>query len=380
MTVMTYKPKMPLLCRVALLSCCCMTLSAQKRVIEGNIVDRETGYPLDRVNVSSRGEALAHSNRDGYYKAMAVPEDTLVYRCVGYETCRIAAKDVRKNVKMRQLWVSPDDTVVGEARARRILERLFRRMEEDEAQASGMESRYSMTAHYTRDGSRPMSVETTMRTTCGLTPRPIEMNTRIDGKDLAGNESLRRALDRVYYPDDGGGLMKFDFAGTPINYAGCLEDECVTENGKVVPCPPQIAMLNGNTHLFAGISPRAREAHGWELSYVPLYDIEETRKFYTVTADSLGNRMYRLAFRWKKGNRINEDNRGVVTGYAYVDAATSRLVEFKGQVLFRYNKYVYISFVASYDAVDGVSRLTRLSASGSDGEIACQAVMKLAAE
>lgn len=362
-------------CWMALLPCCTISVNAQKRVIEGWLTDRETGIPLLGVEVCTSSTSTQLSGTDGRFTTMAYEGDSLTFRCVGYETLAMAERDVRKVVRLKPLAVQTDDIVVGSVKATPILDRLFQRMDDERAKASGRESRYTMATTYAREGAEPKTVTTRMKTTFGMSPLPLEMSTSVEGMNPGRSETVRLALDKVY-PTEGGGLMRIDFSGNPITYGGCLEDECIMEDGKLMPCPPEITMLNGYTHLLSGTSPMSREARGWELAFVPLHDRETTDRYYKVTADKLDDGTYRLAFCWKGNAKVSLDNRGVVTGYAYVDPTTWMLRGFRGQALFHYDGNVYLSFVATYGNAGGVASLESLTVEGKERKLTYQSSMK----
>ena len=360
---------------LALLPCCTMNVNAQKRVIEGWLKDKETGNPLLSVEVCTRYTMPQLSGTDGRFMTMAYDEDSLTFRIVGYETLSLAVKDVRKVTRLKPLAVQVDDVPVGRVKSKPILDRLFQRMEEDHAKASGRESHYTLTTLYAMEGTRAKSVTTSMRTTFGMMPLPLELTTSIEGVDLSKGEGVRRALDKVYLPN-GEKLMKFDFTGNPIRYGGYLEEECVVVDGKVQSYIPEIPMLNGYTHLISGTGPMSREARGWELAFVPLHDRETTDRYYKVTADKLDDGTYRLAFSWKGNAKVSLDNRCVVTGYAYVDPTTWMLKGFRGQALFHYDGNVYLSFVATYGNAGGVASLESLTVEGKERRLTYQSSMK----
>ena len=98
-------------------------LSAQNRLVSGNVADKETGLPLPMTNVFMKGTTIGTTSDDLGFFEFYVPKkcDTLYFSSIGYRMRCMTLSDVIKNVRIElepdvislaEVSVAPDDSWV----------------------------------------------------------------------------------------------------------------------------------------------------------------------------------------------------------------------------------------------------------------------------
>lgn len=138
-----------------------------------------------------------------------------------------------------------------------------------------------------------------------------------------------------------------------------------------------MGLFSTNLSRLAEISPSAFKSVYWEKTLKPLHSLSTARKYYDVSLETLtgdgDGKLYRLSFRWKGLKPKTQEGRRYMTGDAYVDAKTMRLLRFEGKVGNAFQSVdgrrlpTSIAFHLSLDYTKGYAAVNNLAVQGGNG-------------
>ena len=312
-----------------------VSATAQELMLQGRVVDAETDEPLPYASIYVDAGRGTLTNTEGDFHLSVSGQDILQISYVGYEKLRIKAGEVSKVVKLKPFKQQLREVTVVPIDEQYILKQVIRNLKKDfSSHKTDRQGYFMRTLMKNRKDS--YLVESFMAAGSAVNLREEETFSGIYGKNAAGDSS-RMGL-------------------------GFTNIQHITE-----------------------IAPRTSSCWYWREAIKPLQSVTTAKKYYDVEVETLfgseEEKLYRIHFRWKKrskGQKETSDelsmvpgNRRYLTGTAFVDAKTLRLLRFEGEVGNAYLTYNYfirqpnaIKFQIGYDYSHGFAAVNNLAVEG----------------
>jgi hypothetical protein len=276
-----------------------VSIWAQEVVVQGRVVDAKTGEALPYVSIYAGEGRGTLSNEDGDFKLTVQEGDMLKFSYIGYDKRTITATELPSVVKLKPYTTTLGEVTIQVLRNQdNMLKRVIRNLEQDYKNRGKWARRYffrTLTEMY--GGAYITEAFMTARTVVNL--RSVFITSGLQGSDTEG---------------DGGNLD----------------------------------MAYNNIHQLVEVAPMTYESYSWASAIKPLSDLHTLHKYYDILIQQMqgedGKQLYRIEFTWKKNLPAGFNHIRNITGTAYVDAETCRLLRFDGSC----NNYTMSTSLSSW--------------------------------
>ena len=302
---------------------------AQNLTLQGQIKDAETGEPLPYASIHLTAACGTMSNTEGNFSLSAAYEDTLIFSYVGYERQILRAVDVPRVIKLKPYTRNLKEVVVVPIDEWAIVKHVINNLKHDFSKHKTERQGYFMRT-WMKDKWDSNLIECFMAALSASNLREMETFGGIYGKNSEGNSS-------------------------------------------------RMGLYFTNIQKMAEIGPGGFMSDYWEAAIKPLYSLSMAKKYYDINIETLfgndGEKLYRIDFKWRDIDRAEwhtrylEERRNI-TGVAYCDAKTFRLLRFEGNVNNAYMIYNYqrnpnvIKFHVCYNYTNGYPAVNNLAIEG----------------
>lgn len=295
--------------------------------VSGRVVDAVTGEPLPYASVSLDKGRGTLANIEGEFRLTASPQDILTFSFVGFEKTSMQAWEVPSRVRLK-----PYEQVLREVEVRPVdkmdvLAGVIRNLKRDFSKHKKDRQAYFMRALMKNDRDSYL-IESLMGWRSAVNLRDDETFSGIYGLNAQGGMS-------------------------------------------------RMGLFSTNLSRLAEISPSAFQSVYWEKTLKPLHSLSTARKYYDVSLETLtgdgDEKLYRLSFRWKGLKPKTQEGRRYMTGDAYVDAKTMRLLRFEGKVGNAFQSVdgrrlpTSIGYHISFDYTKGYAAVNNMAVQGGNG-------------
>lgn len=297
---------------------------AQELILQGHVVDAETGevLPYATVYVSEGRGTL--TNADGEFKLKVQPQDLLTFSYVGYEKLYIKAAELPNEIKMKAFQQMLREVTVKPVDDMNILEQVIKNLKQDYSKHKKERQGYFLRAlMQNQEDSYLIECFLTGRSAVNL--REAETLSGMSGMNAEGKES-------------------------------------------------SIGMTSTNIHRLAEIGACTYQSTYWQDAIKPLSSMATIKKYYKMKVETIygseGEKLYRITFRWNNEHIRSVENRRYLTGTAFVDVTTLHLLRFEGEVGNAYQWIDFqrtpttIKFHINYDYTKGYAAISNLGIQG----------------
>ena len=314
---------------IALLLALCLPAQcvwAQELTLQGRVVDAETGEPLPYVNIrASEGKATL-TNVEGEFKFQVGEEEVVTFSFVGYRKLSQKAGQASGTIRLKPYTTQMKEVTVLPLDEKDILKRVIENLKSDYKTGSKWTRKYFFRALMEED-SVSYIAEAFMEAFSVMNVRSAQIISGLQGYDK--------------------------------------------ESGK-----KPMFIHASNIHQLIEVAPRTNNSSLWKPLVKPLSHYETLKDFYKVKMQTLcdeeGQALLRFDFTWSKDLLPMDYNRRHITGTAYVDAETCRLLRFDGScnnctVRMGIMSYpISIDFHVEYDYGQDVASVSNIAIQGSN--------------
>ena len=313
---------------IILLALCLPTLCvwAQEFALQGRVVDAETGEPLPYVNIrASEGKATL-TNVEGEFKFQVEAEEIVTFSFVGYHKLSQKAEQASGTIKLKPYTTQMKEVSVLPLDEKDILKRIIENLKSDYKTGSKWTRKYFFRALMEED-SVSYIAEAFMEAFSVMNVRSAQIISGLQGYDK--------------------------------------------ESGK-----KPMSIHGSNIHQLIEVAPRTSNSSFWKPLIKPFSHYETLMDFYNLKMQTLydeeGQELLRFDFTWSKDLLPMDYNRRNITGTAYVDAETCRLLRFDGScnnctVRMGIMSYpISIDFHLEYDYSQNVASVSNIAIQGSN--------------
>lgn len=294
--------------------------------MHGRVVDAETGEPLPYVNIRVGKSIGTLTNIEGSFKLLTDENDVLSFSFVGYERLSLKADQMPDVIRLKPYTVKMKEVTVLPLDKEDILKRVIENLRSDYKTGSKWTRKYFFRALMEQD-SVSYIAEAFMEAFSVMNVRSAQIISGLQGYDK--------------------------------------------ESGK-----KPMFIHASNIHQLIEVAPRTNNTPFWKPLVKPLSHYETLKGFYKVKMQTLygeeGQALLRFDFTWSKDLLPMDYHRRNITGTAYVDAETCRLLRFDGScnnctVRMGIMSYpISIDFHIEYDYNQNVASVSNIAIQGSN--------------
>ena len=298
----------------------------EELTLHGRVVDAETGEPLPYVNIRVGRSIGTLTNIEGSFKLLTDENDVLSFSFVGYERLSLKADQMPDVIRLKPYTVKMKEVTVLPLDKENILKRVIENLRSDYKTGSKWTRKYFFRALMEQD-SVSYIAEAFMEAFSVMNVRSAQIISGLQGYDK--------------------------------------------ESGK-----KPMFIHASNIHQLIGVAPRTSNSSFWKPLVKPLSHYETLKGFYKVKMQTLygeeGQALLRFDFTWSKDLLPMDYHRRNITGTAYVDAETCRLLRFDGScnnctVRMGIMSYpISIDFHLEYDYSQDVASVSNIAIQGSN--------------
>lgn len=297
----------------------------QEVTLQGRVVDAKTGEPLPYAAIYVSPGRGTMTNAAGDFRLTASVQDVLTFSFVGYEKQRVKASDVSEEVRLKPFEQQLQEIVVSPVDESYILKQVIQNLKKDYSLHKKDRQGYFMRT-LMRNWADTYLIESFMAANSSVNLRDEATFSGIYGKNSSGDSSR----------------MGLNFT---------------------------------NIQHLTEIAPRTNSCPYWNAAIKPLNSVATARKYYNLEVETLigdeGEKLYCIHFQWNDKHTKNLRGRRYLTGTAFVDARTLRLLRFDGDVgnaFYMYN-FIFrqsnaIKFHIDYDYTQGFAAVNNLAVEG----------------
>lgn len=299
---------------------------AEELALQGRVVDAETGQALPYVHISASEGKATLTNVEGEFQLQADEKDVLTFSFVGYNKLSIKAGNVSKVVRLKPYTTLMKEVTVLPLEKDDILKRVIDNLKQDYREAKHWTRKYFFRA-LIEENTVSFIAEAFMNANSVMNVRSAEIISGLQGYDK--------------------------------------------ESGK-----KPMFIHGSNIHQLVEVAPRTNNSTLWKPLVKPLSHYETLKDFYKTKMQTLydeeGQVLLRFDFTWNENLLPRDYVRRHITGTAYVDAETYRLLRFDGScnnctVRMGIMSYpISIDFHLEYDYSQGVASVSNLAIQGSN--------------
>ena len=315
----------PFLClTIFLLALFPMSGTAQEP-LQGRVVDAETGEPLPYVSIFAGEGRRTLTNAEGDFKLEAEEGDALTFSCVGYKKARISAGKLPTVVRLKPYTTVMQEVTVQAKPYDEVLKQMIENLKQDYRWHGDWVRKYFFRTMMEKAEGTYIA-EAFVRAYSVLNLREVEIISGLQGYDKDADKG-------------------------------------------------KLGVNASNVHRLIEVGPLTAKSSFWSSAQKPLQHYSYLREYYDTQfrhlQDDEGNLIYRIDFSLKE--KYKEEfsaNKPYITGTAYVDAGTCRLLRFDGSCKNYYMKMELIPYPTSidfqleYDYSKGAASVSHLVVSG----------------
>ena len=326
----------PLLCLTILLLALLPITGRAQELLQGRVVDDETGEPLPYVSIFAEEGRRTLSNAEGDFKLETGDGDALTFSCVGYKKARIRAGKLPAVVRLKPLATVMQEVTVQAKPYDEVLKQVIDNLKQDYRWYGDWVRRYFFRTMMEKAEGTYIA-EAFVRAYSVLNLREVEILSGLQGYDKDADK------DRLN-----------------VNAS--------------------------NVHRLIEVGPLTAKSRFWGSATKPLQHYSYLREYYDTQfrhlQDEDGNLIYRIDFSLKEKYKEEfSSTKPYITGTAYVDAATCRLLRFDGSCKNYYMKMGLIPYATSidfqleYDYSKGAASVSHLVVSGGNALLAHRSLL-----
>ena len=298
---------------------------AQEVVLQGRVVDAKTGERLPYVSIYAGEGKGTLTNDDGEFKLEVQEGDVLKFSCIGYDKQTIIANQLPSTIRLKPYTTQLGEVTIQIMHSKRVLKRAIKNLKED----------------YKKHGKM------------GRTYFYRTMTEMEKGTFIAEAFMKARSVGNLRSATIMSGLQ------------GRLTDE----DEEV------IKFDRTDVHRLSEVGPATHDSRFWQSAIKPLSNYSTLRKHYDITMQHMhgedGKSLYKIDLAWKEHQAPEYRHRKNISGTAYIDAETCRLLRFDGScnnysVSYRpFDSYpTTIKFHLEYDYSQNAASVSHLAIHG----------------
>ena len=257
---------------------------AQEMVVQGRVVDAKTGETLPYVSIYVGEGKGTLSNNDGAFKLTADANDMLKFSCVGYEKISFKANELPPVIKLKPYTTTLGEVTIQALRNEDMLKLVIANLKQDYKKQGKMARKYFFRT-LTEKEEGTYIAEAFMMARSVVNIRSAMMISGLQNQDTEDNENT----------------LNFSFS---------------------------------NIHKLLEVAPMTYNSRFWYDVLKPLESFSTLRKYYETHIQQIqgedGKNLYRIEFSLKENIPEEKKHSRNITGTAYVDADTYRLLRFDG--------------------------------------------------
>ena len=298
----------------------------EELTLHGRVVDAETGEPLPYVNIRVGKSIGTLTNIEGSFKLLTDENDVLSFSFVGYERLSLKADQMPDVIRLKPYTVKMKEVTVLPLDKEDILKRVIENLRSDYKTGSKWTRKYFFRALMEQD-SVSYIAEAFMEAFSVMNVRSAQIISGLQGYDK--------------------------------------------ESGK-----KPMFIHASNIHQLIEVAPRTSNSSFWKPLIKPFSHYETLMDFYNLKMQTLydeeGQALLRFDFTWSKDLLPMDYNRRNITGTAYVDAETCRLLRFDGSCnnctvrMGIMSSPISIDFHLEYDYSQDVASVSNIAIQGSN--------------
>lgn len=302
---------------------------AQELTVHGRVVDAKTGEALPYVSIYAGKDKGTLSNSNGEFKLKVDEGSSIVFSYVGYNKQTLTANTVPNTIRLKPYTTSLKEITVQAISDKKVLKRIIKNLRQDYKTQGKMAKKYFF------------------RTTTEM----------YDGTFIAEAFMIAHSVVNVRYANIISGLQ-----GNNAEVGKEEEDDALNFNFS-------------NANRLIEVGPTTFDSQFWKEDIKPLSDYYILRNYYDVEMQHIygedGKGLYKIVFTWKENVPVQDIFRRNITGTAYVDAETCRLLRFDGSC--HHHSVTYgplmkypatINFHLEYDYSQGSASVSNLAIQG----------------
>lgn len=297
---------------------------AQEQVFQGRVLDAETGEPLPYVNISiGKGQGTL-TNIEGDFKLTIGEEDVVVFSYVGYDKQKIKADKLSEVIRLKPYSTTMKEVTVLPVDYDKVLKRTIDNLKDDFRNQGEWFRRYFFRTMIEK-GEESYIAEAFVKAFSVVNIRSAEIISGLEGYDKEASKG-------------------------------------------------KLNVQSSNIHKLIEVGPRTVDSPFWSNSTKPLQHYTFTRHYYDMKCQNIyseeGEVLYKIEFTMNEKVKSEYTVKPYITGIAYIDAETCKLLRFDGSCN---NYYMYtgllpyyttIDFQLEYDYSQGVASVSHLAISG----------------
>ena len=298
---------------------------AQEVVVQGRVVDAKTGEALPYISIYAGEGKGTLSNNDGAFKLTADANDMLKFSCVGYEKISFKANELPPVIKLKPYTTTLGEVTIQALRNEDMLKLVIANLKQDYKKQGKMARKYFFRTLTEKEEGTYLA-EAFMMARSVVNIRSAMMISGLQNQDTEDNENT----------------LNFSFS---------------------------------NIHKLLEVAPMTYNSRFWYNVLKPLESYSTLRKYYETHIQQIqgedGKNLYRIEFSLKENIPEEKKHSRNITGTAYVDADTYRLLRFDGSCNnFRvgYGWFIRfdttIKFHLEYDYSQGAASVSHVAIQG----------------
>jgi len=311
---------------LTVLAQCPLAGLAEELTLQGRVVDAETGQSLPYVNILVDDTVRTLTNIDGEFKLQADEEAGLTFSFIGYDRLNIKAKKLPEVIKLKPYATLMQEVTVIPMTEEELIGRIIDSLKADYQVGRKWTRKYFFRA-LMEENTVSFVAEAFMTACPVVNVRSAEVTSGLLGHDKSSGKE-------------------------------------------------QMNINSSNIHRLIEVAPKTYATTFWKPLVKPLAAIPTWEGFYKTKVETIrgeeDKELYRITFSWRKSLLPMDYHRPHITGTAYVDAETCRLLRFDGSAnnckvrLGVLSVPINIDFHLEYDYAGNVASVSNLAIHGSN--------------
>ena len=312
-----------------------VTIWAQEMMVQGRVVDAETGEIMPYALIYMSNGRGTMSNFEGEFCLSVSQQDVLTFSYVGYEKLSVKAVELPPIIKLKSFEKMLGEVVVEPIEEMNILKQVIRHLKQDYSKHKKEKQGYFLRV-LLKNKEDSYLIESLMAGYSAVNLREAETLSGTNGLNVEGDES-------------------------------------------------NMGLRLTNIHKLAEIGASTYQSVYWREVIKPLTSMTMIRKYYRVHVETLyssdGEKLYRFIFHWNDRYTKSLGRRRYLTGTLYVDAKSRRLLRFDGEVN---NAYQWVNnqrtpssikFHVNYAYTYGYAAVNNIAFEGGNEEMKYQGLL-----
>lgn len=257
---------------------------AQEVLVQGRVVDAKTGERLPYVSIYAGEGRGTLTNDDGEFKLNVPDGDTLKFSYIGYNKQTFVANQVPGTIRLKPYTTQMKEVTIQIMNKKNVLKRTIKNLKQDYMNHGKMGGTFFYRTMTEMDKGTFMA-EAFMKAFSVVNIRSATIVSGVQGRDTDEDEDI----------------IKFD---------------------------------HSNAHRLIEVGPTTYDSQFWQRAIRPLRSYSTLRRHYDITMQHLhgedGKSLYKIDFAWKQHQLPEYRHKRNISGTAYIDAKTCRLLRFDG--------------------------------------------------